>query len=134
MTAYVVMVRTRMRDQSAFAEYARLAPKVQCEEFPEIVAFYGKHVDVEGAAADGVVILRFSSLEAAQDWYNSASYQEAARQHVRQLQRLGLIIMGVILLTQIGLHLFVVRPAVQFVGREIEVVRGIVNQAGIKLD
>ncbi len=58
MTAYVVMVRTRMRDQSAFAEYARLAPKVQCEEFPEIVAFYGKHVDVEGAAADGVVILR----------------------------------------------------------------------------
>jgi PAS domain S-box-containing protein len=39
---------------------------------------------------------------------------------VRQLQRLGLIIMGVILLTQIGLHLFVVRPAVQFVGREIE--------------
>ncbi|MDB5342204.1 MAG: domain S-box protein [Schlesneria sp.] len=48
------------------------------------------------------------------------SYQEAARQHVRQLQRLGLIIMGVILLTQIGLHLFVVRPAVQFVGREIE--------------
>ncbi len=79
MTAYVVMVRTRMRDQSAFAEYARLAPKVQCEEFPEIVAFYGKHVDVEGAAADGVVILRFSSLEAAQDWYNSAGYQEAAR-------------------------------------------------------
>ncbi len=48
------------------------------------------------------------------------SYEEAARQHVRQLQRLGLIVMGVILLTQIGLHLFVVRPAVQFVGREIE--------------
>lgn len=48
------------------------------------------------------------------------NYQDAARLHVQQLQWLGLIVMCVILLTQIGLHLFVVRPAVQFVGREIE--------------
>lgn len=48
------------------------------------------------------------------------SYEESARLHVRQLQFLGLLIMGVILITQVGMQLMVVTPAVQFVGREIE--------------
>ena len=47
-------------------------------------------------------------------------YEQDTRLHVRQLQWLGLIIMAVIVLVQIAVQLAVVRPAVQFVGREIE--------------
>ena len=83
MAAFVVMVRSRMRDETAFAEYARLAPQVQCKEFPEILAFYGAHEDLEGMGADGVVILRFSSMEAARSWYESGDYQKAAQNRWR---------------------------------------------------
>ncbi len=47
-------------------------------------------------------------------------YEQDARMHVRELQWLGLIIMAVIVVLQITVQLTVVRPAVQLVGREIE--------------
>lgn len=47
-------------------------------------------------------------------------YEQDTRLHVRQLQWLGLIIMAVIVLIQIAVQLAVVQPAVQLVGREIE--------------
>lgn len=47
-------------------------------------------------------------------------YEQETRLHVRQLQWLGLIIMAVIVVVQIAVQLTVVRPAVQLVGREIE--------------
>ena len=48
------------------------------------------------------------------------NYQEDAKGHVGQLQGLGLTIMAAILVAQIVMQLFIVRPAVQLVGREFE--------------
>lgn len=47
-------------------------------------------------------------------------YERDARRHVRQLQGMGLVIMAVIVVVQVAVQLTVVRPAVQLVGREIE--------------
>ena len=39
----------------------------------EILARYGAHEDLEGAATEGTVILEFPSIEAAKAWYDSPS-------------------------------------------------------------
>jgi uncharacterized protein (DUF1330 family) len=76
MSAYAIMIRERMKDAAAFAEYGKLAPAARVEGL-KALAFYGKHEVVEGEGAEGVVILEFPDMASAKGWYNSPAYQAA---------------------------------------------------------
>ncbi|MBC2667747.1 DUF1330 domain-containing protein [Novosphingobium piscinae] len=82
MTAYILVYReTPVRDAAGMAEYSRLnrANAVDWQERYGIapLAVYGQVEALEGTAPDGVVILRFPSLEQARAWYDSPAYREA---------------------------------------------------------
>jgi uncharacterized protein (DUF1330 family) len=80
MSAYAILIRERMHDESEMARYAEAAKAARGGHDITPLAFYGAHETLEGAEADGVVILRFPDMDAAQAWYTSPEYQ-AARAH-----------------------------------------------------
>jgi|AutmiccommunBRH9_1029481.scaffolds.fasta_scaffold04416_4 uncharacterized protein (DUF1330 family) len=80
MSAYVILIRDRMRDETEMATYAAAAKEARGAHDITPLAFYGAHETVEGADADGVVILSFPDMAAAKAWYTSPEYT-AARAH-----------------------------------------------------
>jgi len=80
MSAYVILIRDRMRDETEMAAYAAAAKEARGAHDITPLAFYGAHETVEGADADGVVILSFPDMAAAKAWYTSPEYA-AARAH-----------------------------------------------------
>lgn len=80
MTAYVILIREKLRDADAMAKYAAAAGAARGDHKITALAFYGQHEVTEGAAADGVVILAFPTMAEARAWYESPEYT-AARAH-----------------------------------------------------
>ena len=52
-------------------------------------------VHVEGAGAEGVVILEFPSFEEAQAWYRSPAYQDALQDRLKGAEYRVMIVEGV---------------------------------------
>lgn len=77
MSAYVILIRNTIANQSELDTYASMARKVRAAEPPTPLAYYGEALALEGPDVDGVVILEFKNMEAAKAWYNSPGYQEA---------------------------------------------------------
>ena len=82
MSAYIIVYReTPVTDEEAIQEYSRRnrenAASSQSDFGTQPVVVYGKAEALEGAAPDGVVVLRFPTVEAARSWYDSKEYQEA---------------------------------------------------------
>ncbi|MET0270420.1 MAG: DUF1330 domain-containing protein [Sphingomonas sp.] len=80
MPAYMILIRDEpVRDEAAMAEYQRRnrenMPLFAGKLTPLVV--YGAAQALEGPAPDGVLLLRFDSVEAARDWYDSPEYQAA---------------------------------------------------------
>ncbi len=78
MPAYLIVSRlSPVKDEASFAEYQRKTrlkpPSVPLQ--PLVV--YGDIHALEGEAPDGVVMLRFESVEDAKAWYNDPGYQDA---------------------------------------------------------
>ena len=80
MAAYIVLVREKLRDDAAMQQYAAAAGEARHGHDLKALAFYGASETLEGAAADGVVILEFPDMAAARAWYNSPEYK-VARAH-----------------------------------------------------
>jgi uncharacterized protein (DUF1330 family) len=80
MPTYVVMIRDHMRDPVEFEQYAQGARDAREGHDFDVLAFYGASQTLEGAPADGVVILSFANRDAAIEWYESPKYA-AAREH-----------------------------------------------------
>ena len=77
MAAYVVFIRESVTDQAELDQYNTKAGATTAGHVLVPLAFYGAHETWEGAASDGLVILRFEDMDAARAWYNSPAYQEA---------------------------------------------------------
>lgn len=77
MAAYVILIREKLRDESAMARYGEAAKAARGDHPITPLAFYGDHEVTEGADADGVVILNFPDMAAAKAWYDSPAYTEA---------------------------------------------------------
>lgn len=80
MTAYVILIREKLRDEAAMKKYGEAAGAARGDHKIAPLAFYGKHEVTEGAAADGVVILAFPTMAEAKAWYESPEYT-AAKAH-----------------------------------------------------
>jgi uncharacterized protein (DUF1330 family) len=83
MPAYVLIVRERTVNAEAMARYRDLAPRARVGRDMTPLAFYGAHEVLEGDAVEGIAILRFPSMAAAREWYESPLYAEA-RAHCLQ--------------------------------------------------
>lgn len=77
MTAYVLFILEKLRDQALFDEYHTVGRKARGDHPLTPLAYYGKHEVLEGPAAEGIVLFSFPSLEAAHAWYDSPQYQAA---------------------------------------------------------
>ena len=77
MTAYVVLIRDRIRDEAAMQDYGPKAKAAREGHALTPIAFYGKVRSLEGEPVDGAVILQFPSFAEAEAWYESPLYQEA---------------------------------------------------------
>ncbi|MBB5157330.1 DUF1330 domain-containing protein [Saccharopolyspora phatthalungensis] len=76
MSAYLIGVRERVHDQDAYDKYLEAAPPT----LPASTKFHaldGRFTVLEGAAADGVVLVEFDSYEQALEWYHSGEYRAA---------------------------------------------------------
>ena len=77
MAAYAIFVREKLRDPHAIEAYNdKAGPSLEGHP-AKILAAYGAIETLEGAAAEGVVLLEFSDMQAAKAWYDGAAYRTA---------------------------------------------------------
>jgi len=79
MTAYIVAIRDKTKDPAELKAYGAAAVQARVDGM-QVLAAYGASETLEGAAAEGVVLLQFPDMAAAKAWYDSPAYQ-AARKH-----------------------------------------------------
>jgi uncharacterized protein (DUF1330 family) len=77
MTAYLIGIREQMHDKSRYKRYSDAARPTLERVSARVLAAYGTHRVLEGAAAEGIAILEFDSLQQAESWYQSAEYKKA---------------------------------------------------------
>ena len=80
MAAYAVFIRDRTKDPAEMERYSQMAGATLEDHPVKVLAAYGRQKVLEGPNVEGVVILEFPSIEAAQAWYDSPSYR-ATREH-----------------------------------------------------
>ncbi|WP_353227152.1 DUF1330 domain-containing protein [Novosphingobium sp.] len=79
MSAYMIFIRDRLRDEAAMAEYSARAGASTAGHPVEPLVFYGAVETLEGSTADGVVVIRFPDKAAALAWYDSPEYTDARK-------------------------------------------------------
>ena len=96
MTAYVVLFREGpVKDPEEMKEYQRIgrARTTTTVAFTPLVV-YGAQTPLEGEAPDGVVVLKFDSVEDAKTWYYDPAYQEAVVHRLKAADYRGVIVEG----------------------------------------
>jgi uncharacterized protein (DUF1330 family) len=94
MSAYVVFTRTKTIDQEELAKY-RTGIKATMKDRPiEVLVADGKHEVLEGDPIEGMVIVKFPSVKAAEDWIHSEAYQNVAEHRKHGAIYNGLIVEG----------------------------------------
>jgi uncharacterized protein (DUF1330 family) len=95
MPAYVIFLREKpIHDQAEMDIYTRGGAERPRDPKLKPLALYGAHETIEGAAADGAVILEFPTIEDARAWYYSPEYQEAAKHRRNAAEYRGMIVQG----------------------------------------
>ena len=79
MSAYFVMIREETTDSAALAEYGPRASLAAQGHPLKPLAVYGALEQVEGDTVEAAVILEFPDMSSARAWYESPSYQAAAK-------------------------------------------------------
>ena len=79
MTAYIVFIRDRLRDQGEMDAYRKLSGPSLAGHPGRLLAAHGETETLEGAAAEGVVLLEFPTVAEARAWYDSPAYVEARK-------------------------------------------------------
>ena len=77
MTAYIIFIRETPIHAPAEMQAYQQAPRAKLGAI-EPLAVYGALTPLEGESPDGVVILKFPTVDDAKAWYYSPEYQAAA--------------------------------------------------------
>lgn len=80
MSAYLIFIKEREHDAAEMATYSAKAGPSLAGHAGTPLAYYGAIETLEGAAAQGAVIVSFPTIDEARAWYQSDAYQ-AARAH-----------------------------------------------------
>ncbi|OBY73072.1 DUF1330 domain-containing protein [Acinetobacter gyllenbergii] len=79
MSAYIILIRKELKNKDQMKTYTSLARKASQGFNAEPIVFYGQSIALENIESDGVAIIKFSSMQEAQNWYHSDAYQEAKK-------------------------------------------------------
>jgi uncharacterized protein (DUF1330 family) len=80
MPAYMIFIReTAIRDPAEMQRYRTKNRDKPPQPMPVPLAVYGRIEALEGKAADGIVMLKFDSVDDARAWYHSAEYQDVVQ-------------------------------------------------------
>lgn len=95
MSAYVFFIReSAIRDQDEMDLYrSSNRDKAPNPNLTPLVV-YGSMETLEGAPPDGVVLLKFPTVEDAKAWYYSAEYQAAAAHRMKAADYRAFIVEG----------------------------------------
>jgi uncharacterized protein (DUF1330 family) len=78
MPVYMIFIREgKIRDQAEMDTYSGMNREAPRDPKLSALVVYGKLETLEGAPADGIVMLQFPTAEDAKAWYNSPAYQAA---------------------------------------------------------
>jgi uncharacterized protein (DUF1330 family) len=94
MAAYAVFIRESTRDAAELATYSQKVGRTLAGHPVEVLAAYGRQEVIEGPEVEGVVILRFPSIEAAKAWYDSPAYREVREHRFRGSDYRAVIVEG----------------------------------------
>ncbi len=78
MTAKVIFFVQKIYDPERLRAYQTAARPTLAAAGGAVSVAYGEHQVVEGAPIAGVVVVEFPTYAAAQDWYHSPGYTQAA--------------------------------------------------------
>lgn len=92
--AYIVFVKEAVSNEGEMTQYKAKVGRSFVGRKVDFLAVYGEFEALEGPAIEGVVILKFPSMEAARDWYGSPDYQEAARHRFKGAAYRALLVEG----------------------------------------
>ena len=97
MAAYLIFIRDgAVFDPAEMATYARKNREAGGGGHAlKPIAVYGAMETLEGAAADGVVLLEFPTIAEAKAWYSSPAYQDAAAHRKRASNYRVIMVEGV---------------------------------------
>ncbi|SDN03327.1 DUF1330 domain-containing protein [Ensifer sp. YR511] len=95
MTAYVVFMRESTLDAAELETYWEKVPAARVGHEITSLARYGEIDLLEGAPIEGAVILQFSTIEQARNWYHSPAYQDAKKHREKGAEYRAFIIDGV---------------------------------------
>ncbi|WP_022673863.1 DUF1330 domain-containing protein [Novosphingopyxis baekryungensis] len=96
MSAYLIVARLGpVEDEQSFAEYQRKTRLKPPSVALEPLVVYGAIHGLEGTAPDGVVMLRFDSVEDAKRWYEDPAYQDALPHRLKAANYQAFIVEGV---------------------------------------
>lgn len=94
MPAYMIFIREQTLDRAELEAYwAKVASMLEGVPI-KVLSAYGPHTTLEGPDVEGVVIAEFPSTIAAQAWYDSPAYQDAANHRLRGAIYRGLLVEG----------------------------------------
>ena len=78
MKSYVIFFVEEITDQQMLTAYKQKARPTVEPAGGEVIVAYARQRLVEGDPLKGVVIIEFPDYAAAEEWYESRSYQDAA--------------------------------------------------------
>jgi|SRR5690606_29932950 len=79
MSAYIVFQRIMTTNNASLARYSQEVGDTFKDTLVDFLVAYGKQETLEGVETEGTVILKFTSIAAAKEWYYSDAYQKAAQ-------------------------------------------------------
>ena len=77
MAAYIVFLKEQTTDPEALKTYSEMTAAAASNHPIELLSAYEHHEILEGSDVEGVVLVKFPSLDAARAWYDSPAYQRA---------------------------------------------------------
>ena len=78
MPVYLIAIReSPVRNPEAMAEYQRINRENMGQFDITPLVIYGAMKVMEGESPDGLIVLRFPSMDEAMAWYHSPAYQAA---------------------------------------------------------
>jgi uncharacterized protein (DUF1330 family) len=95
MSAHAIFIRERTRNAGELKTYAGMVTPLLGSTDATVLAAYGPQDVLEGASPEGVVIVRFPTLEAARAFYDSPEYQAAVRHRFLGADYRSIIVQGI---------------------------------------
>ncbi len=93
MPAYVIAIRDKT-DPEAYAAYGKKAALARADHKITPRVRTNDVIALDGAPAEGVVMLEFPTAEEAKAWFNSPAYQEARAERVGKVDYRFLLVQG----------------------------------------